>query len=395
LVYVGKWHLGYCHEAYLPQNRGFETFFGQYTHVTDYYTRKVNITEQFYPETEGHDLHDGDQPSFEGQNEFSTDLYTRKAIEVIEAHKHSKPLFLYLAFQAAHMKVQKPPKKYLNLYRKNGKIQQIYQDELIIEEGQEEQALYRAAAISAMDAGVQKIVNALKMADLYENSVIVFSTDNGGPTEASNFPFRGVKEQLYEGGIRGLAFVHSPLLEIKEKDNSRLMYITDWFSTLLHVANLDHKIPAGLDSFNMWPSISRRKDSPRKEIILNLDQDTFWNTWSAAIMVGKYKFIWGQSYLLKQRLEDENNQQQLYNLKRDPMERFNEVKNMVLNAKDLFEQQLRNSSRRPFTAALRDKLMNLFRNEMVDADYPVRYNAEANPALFGGALSPGWCKRKS
>ena len=71
-----------------------------------------------------------------------------------------------------------------------------------------------------MDAGVQKIVNALKMADLYENSVIVFSTDNGGPTEASNFPFRGVKEQLYEGGIRGLAFVHSPLLEIKEKDNS-------------------------------------------------------------------------------------------------------------------------------------------------------------------------------
>ena len=74
--------------------------------------------------------------------------FDRKAIEVIEAHKPSKPLFLYLAFQAAHMKVQKPPKKYLNLYRKNGKIQQIYQDELIIEEGQEEQALYRAAAIS-------------------------------------------------------------------------------------------------------------------------------------------------------------------------------------------------------------------------------------------------------
>ena len=68
---------------------------------------------------------------------------------------------------------------------------------------------------------------------------------------------------------------------------------------------------------------------------------------------------------------------------------------MIFYDQGLFELQLRNNSRRPFTAALRAKLMDLFRNEMVDADYPVRYNAEANPALFGGVLSPGWCKRKS
>ena len=64
-----------------------------------------------------------------------------------------------------------------------------------------------------MDAGVQKIVNALKMADLYENSVIVFSTDNGGAGLPSNFPLKGKKEQLYDGGVRGVGFVHSPLIK--------------------------------------------------------------------------------------------------------------------------------------------------------------------------------------
>ena len=64
----------------------------------------------------------------------------------------------------------------------------------------------------------------------------------------------------------------------------RLMYITDWMATLMHVAGLQRMIPPGLDSLNMWPSISYGKKSPRTEIILNIDQDTFWNLWSAAIM---------------------------------------------------------------------------------------------------------------
>ena len=82
----------------------------------------------------------------------------------------------------------------------------------------------------------------------------------------------------------------------------RLMYITDWFGTLMHVAGLEKMIPTHLDTYNMWPSISYGKKSPRTEIILNLDQDTFWDTWSAAIRVGKYKYIWGQRYLLKQKV---------------------------------------------------------------------------------------------
>ena len=62
-----------------------------------------------------------------------------------------------------------------------------------------------------------------------------------------------------------------------------LLYISDWVSTLMHVAGLEHLLPGDLDSLNMWPAIAKGRKSPRKEIVLNLDQDPLAGTWSAAI----------------------------------------------------------------------------------------------------------------
>jgi len=352
---VGKWHLGYCHEDYLPNNRGFDSFFGQYNHVTDYYTRNLKFNDWNENET-AYDLHSDSDPSFEGKGEFSTDLYSRKAVNVIKDHNKSEPLFLYLAFQAPHMDIQEPPQQYLKMYEnKDGKgTSKIYQDN----QWDDAQALYRAAAVSAIDNGVKKVVNALKSAGLYENSIVVFSTDNGGSADASNYPLKGRKEQVYEGGVRGVGFVHSPLLEVTGVENKSLMYITDWLATLLSVAGLENSIPSNLDSFNMWPSISKNNtESPRNEIVLNLDQDTFWNTWSAAIIVGRHKFIWGQSYLLKQRLEEERSNQELYNLKKDPSEKYN---------------ILSNGTRRVLVGPMRQRLIDLFKTEMAEADWPTK-----------------------
>ena len=67
---------------------------------------------------EAHDLHDGLEDSHEGDGEFSTDLYTRKAVQVIHQHNTSAPLFLYLAFQAPHMNIQRPPDHHLSRYRR-------------------------------------------------------------------------------------------------------------------------------------------------------------------------------------------------------------------------------------------------------------------------------------
>ena len=71
----------------------------------------------------------------------------------------------------------------------------------------------RLAAITALDAGVGRVVEALRTAGLYDNAVVIFSTDNGGGTALANRPLRGKKDSLYEGGVRGVGWVHSRLLE--------------------------------------------------------------------------------------------------------------------------------------------------------------------------------------
>ena len=152
-----------------------------------------------------YDLHDGLDPSFEGEGMWITDLYTRKAVERIQNHNSSTPLFLYLAFQAPHNKIQRPPDKYMSQY---SGVTRVYQRGLPRQDD-----VHKAAVVTALDTGVGKVVDALKAAGLYDNSVIVFTTDNGGyENGASNFPLRAGKESFYEGGVSGVGWVHSPLL---------------------------------------------------------------------------------------------------------------------------------------------------------------------------------------
>eukprot|EP00090_Calanus_glacialis_P005252 TRINITY_DN14070_c0_g1_i1.p1 TRINITY_DN14070_c0_g1~~TRINITY_DN14070_c0_g1_i1.p1 ORF type:complete len:497 (-),score=119.32 TRINITY_DN14070_c0_g1_i1:104-1594(-) len=366
---VGKWHLGYCHPDYLPQNRGFDSFFGQWNHVTNYYTRKTEFLLQ--PDTPaekyGYDLHQNDEIVYEGKDEFMTDLLTRKARDVIEDHDKSKPLFLYLAYQAPHSPIMKPPEKYLQMYNALGRFQNPG----------DEKKLNRAATITALDTGVGAVVDALKSAGLYENSVVVFSTDNGGAIlRSSNLPLRGDKEQLYEGGIRGVGFVLSPLLKKPETVNDKLMFISDWFSTFLSLAGLSDQIPQDTDSFDMWKTISKNNKSPRSEIILNLDQDNFRGLWSAAIRSDNFKLIWGQDKLLKKDQNEKSCNVELYNIKNDPSERNN------------LAPELRKK-----VAELKDRLMSQL-GEMTPAIYSAE-KREGWPGYFEGKnkgmFSTGWC----
>jgi len=371
---VGKWHLGYCRPSMLPTARGFATFYGQYSHVIDYYKRNFSYVGPLGEEGQGRDLHQGEEgqgeaPVTEGDGEFAPDMYTRKAVEVIASHPSSSPLFLYLAYQAPHMMIQTPPSTYTSQYAGRP----VYQAGL---PEADQQARYRAAAVTAMDQGIGSVVAALKSAGLYNNSIIVFTTDNGGVSAASNHPLRGAKESLYEGGVRGVAWVHSPHINRPRATNNQKMYLTDWLATLLSVAGLGSLLPPSTDSLNMWPTISWGRDSPREEIVLGLDQDTYWNLWSAAIIRGKWKLLWGQDLLLKQRLEEQACNLQLYNLKTDPGETTN---------------LLESSARRAVVAPLRARLMELFR-EMVEGDYPDRrVVAASDPARHGGHLATGWC----
>lgn len=101
--------------------------------------------------------------------------------------------------------------------------------------------------VSKLDESVGKLVQALQKRDMLRNSIIVFTTDNGGPAAgfdgnfASNWPLRGVKRSPWEGGVRGSGFVWSPLIEKPRRVASQLMHITDWLPTLITAVGGDSR----------------------------------------------------------------------------------------------------------------------------------------------------------
>uniref|UniRef100_H3CRA9 Arylsulfatase family, member Ib n=1 Tax=Tetraodon nigroviridis TaxID=99883 RepID=H3CRA9_TETNG len=290
---VGKWHLGFYRKACLPTRKGFDTFFGSLTGSVDYYS----YLSCDGPGVCGYDLHDGEGVVWGQEGKYSTALFTRRARQILESHDPAeRPLFLLLSLQAVHTPLQ-TPKSYIYPYRD---MTNVARRKL-------------AAMVSTVDEAVRNVTYALRKYGYYRNSVIIYSTDNGAQpfTGGSNWPLRGRKGTYWEGGIRGVAFVHSPLLRRRRRVSKALLHITDWFPTLVGLAGGNVSQSRGLDGFDAWPSISEGRDSPRQEILHNIDplhkplapptawgaaggSESLWDTSTqAAIRVGDWKLLTG------------------------------------------------------------------------------------------------------
>ena len=92
--------------------------------------------------------------------------------------------------------------------------------------------------LASVDYALHKVFVDLKMRGLYDNSVILVTTDNGGGPWDSNYPLKGTKETMYEGGIHGGSFLHSPLLNTTGYKYRGLLHVTDWVPTLLGLAGM-------------------------------------------------------------------------------------------------------------------------------------------------------------
>ena len=217
---VGKWHLGYCAWDYTPTRRGFHTFFGFYTHGEDYYHRIVSDTERGF---RGYDLRHNETVTHEGEGEYSAHLFSRKAVEIIQSGGE-KPLFLYLSFQSIHKPIQVPD-HYARLHQPYGRLTD---------------ASRRAGMVTALDEAVMNVTKALKETGRYQNTAIIFLSDNGGAAKGSNWPLRGRKNSVWEGGTRSPAFLHYPGIERKHqgRESDILIHAVDWFPTLLSLAGL-------------------------------------------------------------------------------------------------------------------------------------------------------------
>ncbi|XP_070774967.1 arylsulfatase I-like isoform X2 [Enoplosus armatus] len=250
---VGKWHLGFYRKACLPTRKGFDSFFGSLTGSVDYYS----YGSCDGPGLCGYDLHDDEGVAWGQEGKYSTTLFTQRARKILESHDPTdRPLFLLLSLQAVHTPLQ-TPKSYIYPYRDMANVARRK----------------FAAMVSTVDESVRNVTYALRKYGYYRNSVIIYSTDNGAQpfTGGSNWPLRGRKGTYWEGGVRGVAFVHSPLLRRRRRVSKALLHVTDWFPTLVGLAggNISHS--QGLDGFDVWPTISEGKESPRQEILHNID----------------------------------------------------------------------------------------------------------------------------
>ncbi|KAM6919749.1 arylsulfatase I-like [Lycodopsis pacificus] len=250
---VGKWHLGFYRKACLPTRKGFDSFFGSLTGSVNYYS----YGSCDGPGLCGYDLHEDEDVAWGREGKYSTTLFTQRARKILESHDPTdKPLFLLLSLQAVHTPLQ-TPESYIYPYRDMANVARRK----------------FAAMVSTVDEAVRNVTYALRKHGFYRNSVIIYSTDNGAQPFAggSNWPLRGQKGTYWEGGVRGVAFVHSPLLRRRRRVSKALLHITDWFPTLVGLAGGNTSESHGLDGFDVWPAISEGRESPRQEILHNID----------------------------------------------------------------------------------------------------------------------------
>lgn len=278
---VGKWHLGFHKKEFTPMYRGFETHYGYYLGCGDYYDHTSEANEEYF----GFDFVRNTTVDFTGIGQYSTELFRQEANTIIQKHDTSEPLFLYLPFQAVHSgnlpsgKSLQAPTKYIKRFPhiKNT-----------------ERKTY-AAMVSALDDAVGSIVQTLKDKNMYSNSIIVFTTDNGGPANgfdgnaASNFPLRGVKATLWEGGVRGVGFISSPLLQTKGYVSNQMIHVTDWLPTLYTAAGGKASDLHNLYGIDQWGVLQTNGKPVRTEILHNIDPMDK----TEAIRVGDYKLLHG------------------------------------------------------------------------------------------------------
>ncbi len=227
-------HLGDTIWEHTPLYRGFKTAFGLFGGSGDHYTHNYESQIAF-------DLWDDLTPRFDlscwnsscPDEFYSTKIITEKSIEVIRAASQSQePLYLQIAYTAPHLPYQAPE------YATNS-----FQDRI-------ENPIRRtyAGMIKLLDEGIRNITIALKESGMYEETLIVFFSDNGGMVDmdlietrggmGSNWPLRGSKRTLFEGGVRVPAFMCGAgiLSDRRGTILSSLFHVSDWFPTLLTLA---------------------------------------------------------------------------------------------------------------------------------------------------------------
>lgn len=282
----GKWDLGSL-KRFLPTSRGFDRFYGFVNTGIDYFTHERYGVPSMYRNT---------QPTTEDKGVCCTTLFRREAARFISENA-DRPVFLYLPFNAPHNASNLDPRiragaqasaEFLSMYSALGK-EAGYESTTKYGKPAEKpnkalrSQLYKAS-VTEMDAAIGEVLTLLDQHRIADNTLVIFFSDNGGSGAADNFPLRGRKAQMWEGGNRVPCVIRWPS-KIPGKQ------VSDAFLTSLEIlpticAATDIPLPAKtpLDGFDMLPTLTGDKPSQRKSMFWKRRNDK-------ACRVGDWKWV--------------------------------------------------------------------------------------------------------
>ena len=213
---IGKWHLGAL-PAFGPLQSGYDHFWGFRTGTLDYYSHRNARGED--------DLWDGDVAI--QQSGYMTDLLGDRAVATIERHARAeRPFLLSLHFNAPHWPWEAPGDQ--------AESDRLHGSRLRHYDGGT-QATY-ARMVQAMDRQIGRVLQALDAGGLSGNTIVIFTSDNGGERFSDTWPFTGIKTELLEGGLRVPALVCWPDRVRAGRTSEQVMITMDWLPTLLDAA---------------------------------------------------------------------------------------------------------------------------------------------------------------
>lgn len=293
---AGKWHLG--SPPFTPLKYGFQSSYGYFDGQIDPYTHEYKTETEL---TSRESWHRNDE--YLKEEGHVTDLLTAEAIRIIEEDRE-EPFFLYLAHHVPHYPLDEP-EEWMSFY-----------DDLSLHPSRK---LF-AASVTHMDDGIGKIIDALERTGKRENTLILFLSDNGGQhswhsnTEyrgkyadkphsvlGNNYPLRGWKGDLYEGGIRVPAIANWPG-KLKPGEANFPMHMSDWMPTLSNLIGSGKDLESlNLDGKNIWQFLTGKQ-------IVDEERSMYWKTGQAyAVREGNWKLL----------VHRNSGQTELFNLEND------------------------------------------------------------------------------
>ena len=245
---IGKWHLGYT-RAFSPRAHGFDVFFGSKSPAIDYHTHftaRPSEGAQFISAQP--DLWENE--ALIEQDGYMTDLITRRSVDFINQNAR-RPFFIDVAFNAPHSPVQRPDAP--RTPAPGGATRADY-----------------VAVMERVDRGVGEILQALRMHGLEQNTIVIFTNDNGGVALSHNGPLFHRKFSAWEGGIRVPALLRWPGRVPAGTVSSQVGMTMDLTASILAATATPVPSDARLEGVNLFPILERK--APQVE------RTVFWRT---------------------------------------------------------------------------------------------------------------------